>query len=464
MKLSLKLWIYFIVSSAAAIVLFVTIALTLGTTLQPGHTYETLKALADEMTMEANRSGGGASALRTVTDAYQSENPSFVFEWLDPEGTIIHASNGRSESYASSELIRLLANKSDSYWDLEHPVNMLYPADIAGRAYYLHLEIPPEAMRESQILLYFRSWTSLFSLTIPFLVFITTPYFFTYRFFHSLRKRLTKIVDALSGMSIDRRREIHDRHNDEIGQLAHHFNAMSKRIREQVTQIQDQENKRKTLISNLSHDLRTPLTNILGYAKTLQRGLYKNDEELQAYTDIILSRSQYMEKLINALFQVSQYDLHGFQIQKAPVQIAVILRKVLAEYVAVLESKEIEADLSIPDISVTLMADANLLERAIRNLIDNAIKYGSDGNYLRVEYKEGKEGISFSVIDRGQGVSAEQQQLLFDRFYQESQNRSSEGFGIGLSIVKEIAHAHGGEVTVDSVPGLETRFSITLPR
>ncbi|WP_262675741.1 sensor histidine kinase [Paenibacillus sp. J5C2022] len=412
MKLSLKLWLYFIVSSAAAIVLAVTLALTLGQILQPGHTYETLKAMADEMILEVNQNGAKETALHEVTKIYQSEHPSFVFEWLHTDGAIVYASDGRTQAYSPSELIHMLANESDSYWDLEHPVSMMYPADISGYNYYLHLEIPPEAMRESQILFYFRSWTSFFSLIIPFLVFIITPYFFTYHFFHSLRQRLTKIIAALSGMSIDCRREIHDDHNDEIGQLADHFNTMSKRIHEQVVQIQDQENKRKTLISNLSHNLRTPLTNILGYAKTLQRGLYKNEDELQAHAAIILSRSQYMEKRINALFQVSQYDLHGVQIQKSPTQLAGMLRKVLAEYIAVLESKGIEMDISIPEISMTLMADANLLERAMRNLIDNAIKYGAAGKYLRVELR----------------------------------------------------HAHGGEVTVDSVPGLETRFSITLPK
>ncbi|MFD0961434.1 sensor histidine kinase [Paenibacillus chungangensis] len=464
MKLSLKLWLYFIVSSAAAIVLAVTLALTLGQILQPGHTYETLKAMANEMILEVNQNGGKEATLIEVTEVYQSQHPSFVFEWLHTDGAIVYASDGRTQAYSPSELIHLLANESDTYWDLEHPVSMMYPADISGHNYYLYIEIPPEAMRESQMLLYFRSWTSLLSLFIPFLVFIITPYFFTYHFFHALRKRLKGINEALSGMSIDRRREIHDDHNDEIGQLAHHFNAMSKRIREQVAQIQDQETKRKTLISNLSHDLRTPLTNILGYAQAIQRGIYKNEDELQAHAAIILSRSQYIEKLINALFQVSQYDLHGVQIQKSPTQLAGMLRKVLAEYIAVLESKGIEMDISIPEISMTLMADVNLLERAMRNLIDNAIKYGAAGNYLRVEYKETEEGVSLSVIDRGQGVPPEQQPFLFDRFYQGSQNRSSEGFGIGLSIVKEIAHAHGGEVSLYSVPGKETRFTVTLPR
>ena len=138
---------------------------------------------------------------------------------------------------------------------------------------------------------------------------------------------MKRLNQGLSETTLEHQREIHDPSKDEIGQLARHFNAMSQRIHEQVAQNQEQENKRKTLISNLSHDLRTPLTNILGYAETIEKGLYNNQEELQAHSRVILARSRYMKKLLDTLFEVSQLDKHGLQLEKNTAILRVLLER-----------------------------------------------------------------------------------------------------------------------------------------
>ncbi|MFD2671486.1 HAMP domain-containing sensor histidine kinase [Marinicrinis sediminis] len=466
MKLSLKLWLYFIMSSLVAVLLFFSLVLTLGKLSSTGYTDETLASLAADIIEELEVAGAEPSSLAALMEKHQAKHPALEFEWLNTSRQILYSSNSRSHPYPFTEFSELFVGAPFNLWSPEQPIHLIYSAKSREQVYYLLMHVPNEAMQERQVHIYIREWSLLTILTlmVPFLVFIITPYFFTYFFFRSLRKRLHRLNEGLSNTTLVQQIEIEDTSKDEIGQLARHFNAMSKRIQEQVALIQQQENKRKTLISNLSHDLRTPLTHILGYADTISKGLYRNEGELQAHAEVIVLRSQYMEKLIHTLFEVSKLDLHGIELKKQPTALPKILRKTLAEYLPLLELHQFETNLYIPDISTPLVVDPHLIERALRNLLDNVLSYGASGKYLEVAYQEAQTHVEISIADRGKGIAAEHLPYLFDRFYQGSQNRKSQNFGLGLSIVKEIVSAHEGEVTVTSIPHQETRFTLILPK
>ncbi|MGP4038388.1 HAMP domain-containing sensor histidine kinase [Gracilibacillus sp. D59] len=465
MKLSSKLWIYFIVSSILAVILFISLSLFIGKISQTGYTNQTLEELANQVINEITLSDEvTSSSLIQTMNEYHSDHPSVQFEWFTTEGHILYSSSGRTQPYSFSEYSDLFVNEPFNLWIPEHDINLIYPVEINGQSYYLHLQVENEAMNGTAVYFYVREWSSFFTLIVPLLAFIITPYFFTYFFFFKLRKRLKKLNDGLSKTTLDQQVEIDDQSQDEIGQLSQHFNVMSRRIHEQVAHIQEQEDKRKSLISNLSHDLRTPLTNILGYADSIKNGLYINEKELKAHSEVIVRRSQYMEKLINTLFEVSQSDLHGIQPKKERCNVPSILRKIITEYLPVLEIKHFNIDIDIPDVSNIIMIDPHLIERVIRNLLDNAMKYGDSGNYIGVKYREDNDQVTVAIIDRGKGIPAEQLPFLFDRFYQGSQNRNKESFGLGLSIAKEFTNAHNGDITVHSIPGSETCFTLSLPK
>ncbi|WP_246218264.1 sensor histidine kinase [Litoribacterium kuwaitense] len=252
--------------------------------------------------------------------------------------------------------------------------------------------------------------------------------------------------------------------HDEIHDLTEHFNAMALRIHEQVNQIHDQETKRKALVSNLSHDLKTPLTNILGYAETINQGMYKDEAELHAYTQLIFRQSQYMERLMNTLFNISNLDSLGMNVTKKPTNIVGLLRRTLADYIPMLDHKGIKTSISIPDQVVIAEVDGQLIDRAIRNVIDNAMLHGASGKYLGIQLCEQKGQVIMAITDRGSGILEEQQKLIFERFFQGSQERKNEGFGIGLSLVQEIVEAHHGTIHVKSERNVETTFVIVLPR
>ncbi len=158
-----------------------------------------------------------------------------------------------------------------------------------------------------------------------------------------------------------------DRGEDEIRQLYQLFNHMSERIREQVAQIRDNEHKRQTLIANLSHDLRTPLTMIQGYAETLHTGLYHNEDERKMFTEIVLRRSQYMNGLLQKLLEIAQLDMQPELMHMQWIDLAETLRKLTADYIAILENHNISFDIQIPEYSIMARVYAHLIERAVRN-------------------------------------------------------------------------------------------------
>lgn len=464
MKLSLKLWIYFVISTFLSVIAFVASALILGHYFNDGYTHNDFKQLSEHIIEDVQATHTNSTQLDDMFASYESKHPGMGFNWFLDDGRILYSTTGRQEPYSFSEYSNLFVNQPYALWMPDEDVNLIYAANIAGERYYLLFQIPNDMLQSTQIHLYIKEYSDLLPTSIPLLTLFIVPFIFTYVFFSSLRQRLKRLNQGLSETTLEHQREIHDPSKDEIGQLARHFNAMSQRIHEQVAQNQEQENKRKTLISNLSHDLRTPLTNILGYAETIEKGLYNNQEELQAHSRVILARSRYMKKLLDTLFEVSQLDKHGLQLEKEYCHLAGLTRKVLAEYIPLLELKKIETHFSIPDTDTHIQLDPHYVERSLRNLLENALQYGESGRFLGVEYNESKTEVAISIIDQGPGIPKEHLPLVFDRFFQGRESRNQEGFGIGLSIVKEIADAHHGSISVSSMPSKETRFTLTLPR
>src|SRR5690606_29709615 len=158
---------------------------------------------------------------------------------------------------------------------------------------YFIIHTPVEAMQGSQVKLSVRDHSDAVALILPFLLFLLTPYFVSFLFVLRMNHRLTKLTHAMNHVDAEKPViTIKDQSQDEIGQLTRHFNAMSERIIEQVAQIQEFERNKKTLIANLSHDLRTPMTKILGYAETLQEELEHASSESQKYVEIITNQSR----------------------------------------------------------------------------------------------------------------------------------------------------------------------------
>jgi signal transduction histidine kinase len=316
-----------------------------------------------------------------------------------------------------------------------------------------------------QLSIYLRSFKGLIILALPLLLALILPYLFSLWFFSSINRRIDKLNQALNHVGF--RREVvvlEDNSKDELSQLTRHYNSMAQRIHDQASQIEQFDNRRKLLLSNLSHDLRTPLTMILGYAETIRTRSYKDENEQQTYAKIILQRSRYMDKLLDQLLDITKQDANAFELSLAPHNLSELMRKIVADYLLFLEGQNFTVEVDLPEWDVETDIDAFLIERALRNLLDNAIRYGSEGHYIGIELVQDNEGICMIVKDRGRGIAPEDLERIFERFYRVDEGRKGDGLGIGLSFVKEIAELHQGHVQVRSWPYEETLFMLRIPK
>jgi signal transduction histidine kinase len=291
------------------------------------------------------------------------------------------------------------------------------------------------------------------------------PYFLSLWFFSSINRRIGKLNKALGQVSL--RSDVivlEDKSKDEIGQLTRHYNAMAHRIQSQSAQIEQFDNRRKLLLSNLSHDLRTPLTMILGYAETIRTRSYKDENELQTGAKIILQRSRYMDTLLDQLLDVSRRDTDAHKLQFALTNLSELMRKIVADYLLFLDGQHFTVEANIPDGEVEAFIDASLMERAIRNLLDNAIRYGREGHFLGIGLLEENGDVCITVKDKGKGIASGNHERIFERFYRADGGRKGDGLGIGLSIAKEIAEAHHGHIQLMSTPYVETIFLLWIPK
>lgn len=233
-----------------------------------------------------------------------------------------------------------------------------------------------------------------------------------------------------------------------------------------MTQLRKLEIIRKDFVANVSHELKTPITSIKGFIETLSDGAIHDPADAKRFLDIVSRQTQRLNAIIDDLLMLSrieqQADQSEMELQTGP------LRPVIQAAVQLCEGKAAEKEISLEVICqdpLTARMNAALLEQAVVNLIDNAIKYSNPKSQVRIDAAKSNGTIMIRVIDNGCGIEAEHLPRLFERFYRVDKARSRKlgGTGLGLAIVKHIAQAHGGRVTVESAPGKGSTFSILLP-
>ncbi|WP_305045986.1 sensor histidine kinase [Geoalkalibacter sp.] len=251
---------------------------------------------------------------------------------------------------------------------------------------------------------------------------------------------------------------LRDSHGRNIGALV---------VLNDVTRLRRLERIRSDFVANVSHELKTPITAIRGFVETLLDGALDKPEDARRFLDIILRQSERLHSIIEDLLALSRIEQEsergGLEVQEGPLQ------PVLAAAIQVCEpaatAKALRVRLVCPE-GLSAAMSAPLLEQALVNLIDNAVKYSPPGKDILVEAGGDDEGVLIRVRDWGVGISREHLPRLFERFYRvdKARSRKQGGTGLGLAIVKHIVQAHGGQISVESTPGEGSTFSLRLPR
>jgi signal transduction histidine kinase len=253
----------------------------------------------------------------------------------------------------------------------------------------------------------------------------------------------------------------------ELAQLAQTFNQMADTLAAQLEELQMLEKLRRELIANISHDLRTPVTAIYGYAETLwlkKTGL--GDTERDYYTHIILQSADKLKNLVEELFQLSKLDAPESTPHREPINIRELVQEVCYAFQFQASRKDIALSCTNGEGVTIVEIDAGMMERVLQNLVDNAIKYTPAGGSVAIRITEYGSTVEISVTDTGTGILPEVLPYIFDRYYRRAESQPGtppSGMGLGLVIVKKILELHGAQIMVETGPATGTRFWFTLP-
>ena len=251
----------------------------------------------------------------------------------------------------------------------------------------------------------------------------------------------------------------------EFREMRDAFNAMALRLKKSEEQRLIMENERMRLFSHIAHDLKTPMTTISSYAGALANDVVNPDKQ-QEYFLAIQAKSMQLNQLIEQLLSYSKMGASDYRINCEQTDIDELLRLACTSLFGEIESKKMELELNLPDAPVYLNVDSLELNRAITNLLSNAIRYNPVGSLLAVGLAEEANRVMIQIADNGSEIPADIADKLFEPFVSGSVSRSSgSGSGLGLAIVKKIIERHGGEISVENAPAPYTKmFVIRLPR
>ncbi|MEQ5999174.1 sensor histidine kinase [Bacillus amyloliquefaciens] len=222
----------------------------------------------------------------------------------------------------------------------------------------------------------------------------------------------------------------------------------------------------RKMLSNISHDLKTPLTVILGYIEIINNDKSLTSEKVMSLLKTVNLKTVEVLALINRFFELVKLESGDKKLNSSRIDICEVSRKIILDYYEILISKEFGVVIDIPDDSVFVSGDEDAIERVLNNLITNAIQYGSDGKMVGLKIRITDNDVFVEISDKGKGINEMHKDRVFERMYtlEDSRNTNYQGSGLGLTITKRLVEQMEGSISLNSVPFKETTFSVRLRR
>lgn len=235
-----------------------------------------------------------------------------------------------------------------------------------------------------------------------------------------------------------------------------------------------QELSSKKMLANISHDIKTPLTVILGYMEIMRLRASSDPENVSGvqggYGDEMLqkveAKAKQVMELIDQFFTLAKLEAGDKKLEMVKVNISELCRENVLGFYELLIQKDFEVEISIPERAVFVTGDKDAIDRILCNLLSNAIRYGSDGKYMGFCLREENDFVRIDIVDKGKGIEKQFAASVFERLYtmEDSRSRSIQGNGLGLTIARNLANQMGGDVTLVSKPGVRTVFTVRLKK
>lgn len=289
--------------------------------------------------------------------------------------------------------------------------------------------------------------------------------------FALLTRRLRLLSRIMSGYGSKRQQSptrypVAEKSTDEIDQLGIHFNQMAERIDRQLDDLAQNDAKRREMVANVSHDLRTPLTSLHGYLETL---LLKDEtlsaEERRRYLEVAAAQSTRLKQLIEELFELAKLESSETLLNIEPFSLTELAHDILHKFKLEADKRNITIQAHFVNDLPFAYGDIGLIQRVLDNLVENALRYTPAGGRITLSLADASDNIVVKVADTGQGIPDDELAHIFDRFYRLEKNRtaSDTNAGLGLSIAKRIIDLHGSTIEAASKLNQGTTFSFALP-
>lgn len=253
---------------------------------------------------------------------------------------------------------------------------------------------------------------------------------------------------------------------DDVDQLGVAVQEMSERITQQLELLAQTDVRRRELLANVSHDLRTPLASMQGYLETLllRHGTIPAEEE-RGYLEVAAKHSERLGKLIRDLFQLTKLEAHEVKAQREGFLISELVQDVVQKFELAAERRGIRLDSGLPHQHIHVHADIGMIESVLENLMENALRHTPAGGVILLEVVPKVDRVAIRVMDSGRGIPDNELPNIFDRYYRVDRGEMSDigRTGLGLAITRHIVELHGGRITVESALGKGTTFSFDLP-
>ncbi|KOS60511.1 sensor histidine kinase [Lysinibacillus agricola] len=254
--------------------------------------------------------------------------------------------------------------------------------------------------------------------------------------------------------------------NQELQQLLNAMNALLDHNQKILATHRKMESSMKKMLANISHDLKTPLTVVLGYTEMLQLKQSLSEEERQRLLTGVHSKTLEVLKIIHTFFDLAKLEAGDTDYPMTKINVSEICRKNILSFYDMVTSMGLEIDITIPEISVYALGNEEALDRVLNNLLSNAIAYGAAGNIIGLTVRNDDTNIFIDVWDRGKGIDEYQIDNVFERMYtlEDSRNKTFQGSGLGLTITKRLVELMNGSIQLSSIPYEKTIFTVSLKR
>ncbi|MEW4320218.1 HAMP domain-containing sensor histidine kinase [Bacillus thuringiensis] len=406
------------------------------------------------------------SAKEIVRNDYRNIQANHILQiggWVEiiKDNQVIHIIGDQKDNiknYGIDNLPDLMQN-----YILDYDISMIPFIGENGEKYYCIVKIP--------ILAYFAQifpninidfWKSLM-LTVIFL-FVTNGciiYYFIRRFSRPLKEIKNGIKSMTDGKTYV---QLQFHASQEFEEIKNAFNYMVHKINVANEEKRRGEERKKKMLCDISHDIKTPMTSIIGYSKALveQQPTQINQKLFASY---IYRKSIQLDRLIQDLFDFAKLDSPLYTLQVSKTDLVEIIQETVAIYYGEIEEKKFKLRLAFPDSPVNLNLDVYQIARVIGNIIINTLKYNPEGTTVSISIEDKGETVALKITDNGIGIREEVKNCIFDEFVRGDTARGSDGgSGLGLAIAKKIVELHKGHITVDSKLNEGTTFTIIFRR